>query len=108
MKKYFLIFPFAFASFHAFGQTNTAPSNNQNTGISIVAANPDGSSRPAKCQDFQRDDQGRWTPLTLVAVINNGHQVMTAPAHSMSFPAGSMSIGGVDLGGLLEQKCLKK
>jgi hypothetical protein len=65
------------------------------------SAQPPPAKQTVKCADFKHNEDGSWSPVAPVTI--NG--VMMSP--DVSFRAGAQ-MGGVDIGAMLDKKCLPK
>jgi len=59
---------------------------------------------PAACEDFQKNDDGSWTPLTDIKVIGE-KETISVQAKSASLKTGMSKPAGVDVGAMLDEQC---
>ena len=59
---------------------------------------------PAACEDFRKNADGSWTPLTDAQVAGPGGSA-TIQANSTPFKAGGPLVAGVDIGDLMDKQC---
>lgn len=78
------------------------------TGLATSCAKPQASIQtadgPAACEDFQKNQDGSWTPQADVQVTSGGTAIKV-PAKTTSFKAGVQNSAGIDVGAMLDNQC---